>query len=208
MLAPCSHDVTCAASLKSPLPTRDFRSVCTWVLLRGDRVSQGDEESTRGRTTGDARQPSASKPPTASPGDNPNGFISARRPGEDNLHSWMLQQTARRLRLSPRHRDRIRPEDGAGPRSPRSPPPRPVSLPGEPRPFDATELPRLHGSPSPHMSANEDPPSSAQSSPQECAGEEALAAPPAGGGAGGLLLVVPTTFIIPVSQFGSEGCLI
>ncbi|KAL8439012.1 hypothetical protein Efla_002421 [Eimeria flavescens] len=52
-------------------------------------------------------------------------------------------------------------------------------------PFGATEVPRLQGSPSLGVSANEGPPSYAESSPQEVAGDEPLAAPPAPeGGAG------------------------
>ncbi|KAL8426785.1 hypothetical protein Efla_003379 [Eimeria flavescens] len=184
-LGSCSQDVSRAPKWKSPpeegLPEHlDLEFSSRLLALVGRRGN------TRGRITGDAGQPGTStyryrllerpsspanplflEPPRSqassyaeyeqfpsSRGDNqpsspqetlPNRLIRARWPWEDNLDSGSLEP------------------------SPRSPPPRPVSSPGEQGPLDAIEVPRLQGCSSPGVSPNKDPPVSAESSSQESA---------------------------------------
>ncbi|KAL8430341.1 hypothetical protein Efla_001106 [Eimeria flavescens] len=127
----------------------------------------------------------------------PNRLIRTRRPRKDNLDSGLLEPSARRqsaqalrapasnlfpafpddreredCEAEERHREGIRRGDAPGARSPRSPPRRPLSSPGEQGPLDATEVPRLRSSPPPGVSGNKGAPSSAEPSSQESVGEE------------------------------------
>ncbi|KAL8426931.1 hypothetical protein Efla_006015 [Eimeria flavescens] len=109
-------------------------------------------------------------------------FHDPRLPATLNLFPASPNDSVReKSEAEERNRDRFRRGDPPAARSPRSPPARPVSSPGEQGPVRATEVPRLQSSPSPGVSTSEGPPSSARSSPQESADQELPAASPACG---------------------------
>ncbi|KAL8428444.1 hypothetical protein Efla_003260 [Eimeria flavescens] len=130
--------------------------------------------NTRGRTTGNAEQPSSQglqpTPTARSPTSGYAEYEQSSSSSEDDQPSSPQQQVQGTIpnRLIRTWRPR---EDNLDSR--------------EQVPFGATEVPRVQCSPSPGVSADEGPPSSAESSAQESADKEPPAAPPASGGGAG-----------------------